>query len=256
MAPSRCEGSPARSGHGAGRVRWPIRYHRQVVDISLRCWYAADDDSLIDALRADPGLARQLGGLDPGGPLGRGAVAAYITRHLIPADGRLQLAVALDEVAVGNVGVTGIERRHDTGWVHYWLAPSARGQGIARRALATVADLAFADGLFRLELGHRTENPASCRVASAAGFRAEGVERAKLRYGDRRFDVETHARLRTDAAPDLTPLPVWASEARAPGRAGAIGESSSRVETSTGTRRASRAELSTRGGGSGVSPPG
>ena len=52
--------------------------------------------------------------------------------------------------------------------------------------------------MFRLELGHRVNNPASCQVAIAAGFAVEGVERAKLRYGQKRFDVETHARLATD----------------------------------------------------------
>jgi hypothetical protein len=42
----------------------------------------------------------------------------------------------------------------------------------------------------------------------AAGFPAEGIERAKLRYGDRRYDVETHARLRDDPAPALDTLTV------------------------------------------------
>lgn len=51
-------------------------------------------------------------------------------------------------------------------------------------------------------------NPASCRVATRAGYPAEGVERAKLRYGDERFDVETHARLATDPAPAVVGLPV------------------------------------------------
>ncbi|OUE31259.1 hypothetical protein BFL35_05940 [Clavibacter michiganensis] len=49
-------------------------------------------------------------------------------------------------------------------------------------------------------------NPASCRVATRAGFAAEGIERAKLRYGDERFDVETHARLATDPPPAVLPL--------------------------------------------------
>jgi len=57
-------------------------------------------------------------------------------------------------------------------------------------------------------LGHRVNNPASCRVATRAGYPAEGVERAKLRYGDERFDVETHARLATDPAPEVVGLPV------------------------------------------------
>jgi RimJ/RimL family protein N-acetyltransferase len=49
-------------------------------------------------------------------------------------------------------------------------------------------------------------NPASCAVAMRAGFAAEGIERAKLRYGVERFDVETHARLATDPAPSVVPL--------------------------------------------------
>jgi RimJ/RimL family protein N-acetyltransferase len=49
----------------------------------------------------------------------------------------------------------------------------------------------------------RVENHglASCRVASAAGFLAEGIERQKLRYGAERFDVQTHARLASDPYP-------------------------------------------------------
>jgi RimJ/RimL family protein N-acetyltransferase len=47
-------------------------------------------------------------------------------------------------------------------------------------------------------LGHRTHNPASCVVATRAGFAVEGLQRAKLRYGEERFDVELHARLATD----------------------------------------------------------
>jgi hypothetical protein len=45
----------------------------------------------------------------------------------------------------------------------------------------------------------------ACRVW---GLAAEGIERAKLRYGDERFDVETHARLATDPAPAVMPLGV------------------------------------------------
>ena len=82
-------------------------------------------------------------------------------------------------------------------------SPAAfRGRGLATRGLIALADHAFGDlGLFRLELGHRTDNAASCRVAAKAGFAAEGIERSKLRYGDLRFDVETHARLVTDPPP-------------------------------------------------------
>ncbi|NRQ32538.1 GNAT family N-acetyltransferase [Nonomuraea sp. NN258] len=99
---------------------------------------------------------------------------------------------------VGNVAVAGIDR-HDNGWVSYWVVREARGRGIAVRATELLARWAFEErGLFRLELGHRTDNPASCRVATKAGFRPEGVERGKLCYDGIRYDVERHARLATD----------------------------------------------------------
>ncbi|MEV7973146.1 GNAT family N-acetyltransferase [Cellulomonas sp. NPDC089187] len=171
--------------------------------LQLRRWYAADADDVVAALEADPELIRQLGGLEPGGD-----IAAYIERFLQPAEGRLHYAVVLDGRVVGDIAITAIERRHDTGWVSYWLAPAARGRGAAAAGLRTVAELALADGVFRLELGHRMNNSGSCRVATAAGFLPEGIERAKLRYGAERFDVETHARLATDPTPEGDRLPI------------------------------------------------
>ncbi|MHA6763807.1 GNAT family N-acetyltransferase [Streptacidiphilus sp. PAMC 29251] len=100
---------------------------------------------------------------------------------------------------LGSVTVSSVDRRHDTGWVSYWIVESARGRGVAAAAAGALCGWAFEDlGLFRLELGHRTNNPASCRVAERAGFKVEGLERAKLRYGEKRYDVELHARLATD----------------------------------------------------------
>lgn len=112
-------------------------------------------------------------------------------------------AVVADGAVVANVGLSTIERGHGTAWAHYWLVGEARGYGYASRALASIAAEAFIDGLFRLELGHRVNNPASCKVATNAGFNPEGVQRQKLQYGNERFDVETHARLRSDPTPKL-----------------------------------------------------
>lgn len=84
--------------------------------------------------------------------------------------------------------------RHGTAWLSYWLAPAARGQGLAAR-----------------ELGARANNPASIAVAERAGYLREGVERERLRYPDEhgrdeRFDVVRLARLATDPAPALPPM--------------------------------------------------
>ncbi|MFD6280946.1 GNAT family N-acetyltransferase [Streptomyces sp. NPDC060209] len=112
-------------------------------------------------------------------------------------------AVLREGAALGSVAVTAVNHVHNTAWVSYWTTEAARGTGVATAGLRTLARWAFDGlGLHRLELGHRTNNPASCAVALRAGFGAEGIERKKLRYGDTRYDVERHARLATDDVND------------------------------------------------------
>ncbi|MFJ8843793.1 GNAT family N-acetyltransferase [Streptomyces cyaneofuscatus] len=101
--------------------------------------------------------------------------------------------------ALGCVALRAVNRVHGTGWVSYWTTEAACGRGVAPAGVRALARWAFGElGLYRLELGHRTDNPASCRVAVRAGFAPEGIERGKLRYGDVRYDVERHARLADD----------------------------------------------------------
>lgn len=165
---------------------------------ALRAWLPIDAAALVDAYQSTPDLVTQFGDADLSA---HKSAVRYIAKSL-PSTGSVQnWAIVLDGVAVGNVGASAIDRRHHTAWVSYWLADSARGQGLATRALSTVADWAFRSGLFRLELGHRVNNPASCAVATRAGFIPEGIERQKLRYGEERYDVELHARLATDPTP-------------------------------------------------------
>lgn len=174
--------------------------------VELRPWRSDDADALLDAAAGSPDLDTQL----PVAELTtRRGAEQVIAESLGCGDHWRNWAVVVAGTAVGSVGLSHIEHRHDTAWTSYWLAVPARGRGLAHRALASVAGWAFTEaGLFRLELGHRVNNPASCAVARRAGFAAEGVERAKLRYGDQRFDVETHARLAIDPVPDVAPLPV------------------------------------------------
>ncbi|MEV4159612.1 GNAT family N-acetyltransferase [Nonomuraea dietziae] len=156
----------------------------------LREWTAGDADRVLEAFRSEDMRAQS------GEPI----------RTLDDAvrwiegwqDRGHAFAVELDGLVVGNVAVTGIDG-HGNGWVSYWTTAQARGRGVAARAAGLLAEWAFAErGLFRLELGHRTNNPASCRVAVRAGFVAEGIERGKLVYDGVRYDVERHARLATD----------------------------------------------------------
>lgn len=144
------------------------------------------------------------------------------------------LAVTVNGGPVGNVAVAVIDRRHDTGWMSYFSAGKVRGRGLVRNSAIAVANWALSGGvpggvslegstagstegstagstvdgdlraglgLYRLELGHRVNNPASGRIAIAAGFVQEGREREKLRYGNERFDTLAYGRLATDPIP-------------------------------------------------------
>ncbi|WP_341578844.1 GNAT family N-acetyltransferase [Microbacterium schleiferi] len=164
----------------------------------LRPWTRADAPALVAAAASSPDLAHQFGGVDLSIPE---AAETFIEKSLRFDATAKNWAIVEDGIAVGNVGASAIEFRHETAWVYYWLATEARGKGYATGGLLAVSDWAFRTGLYRLELGHRVNNPASCRVATAAGYHAEGIEREKLRYGDNRYDVETHARLASDPAP-------------------------------------------------------
>jgi RimJ/RimL family protein N-acetyltransferase len=172
----------------------------------LRPWRPADAAALQAAAATTPGLHHQLGGAD----LQTLASCREFIHHELLAD-RPDLrnyAIAADGEAVGNIGLSNIERQHDTGWAYYWVAAQHQRRGLATQGLNTVAHWAFQDvGLFRLELGHRVNNPSSCTVATRAGFASEGVERSKLRYGNERFDVELHARLLDDPIPNVPLLP-------------------------------------------------
>jgi RimJ/RimL family protein N-acetyltransferase len=73
----------------------------------------------------------------------------------------------------------------------YWLAPHARGRGVATRTLRLLARWAFSHlHLARLELTCAPDNLASQRVATRCGFVREGVLRSHVRFkGGRRDSV-------------------------------------------------------------------
>jgi RimJ/RimL family protein N-acetyltransferase len=165
--------------------------------IRLRAWREDDAPAVLAAFRG-PGMDRQAPWPIVTLKDAVGWIAAWSgVGHAF--------AVTLDGRVVGNVAVTDIDE-HDTGWVSYWTAPEARGRGVATTAADLLARWAFTERrLYRLELGHRTNNPASCRVATKAGYLPEGIERGRLCYDGVRYDVERHARLATDPPPAAGP---------------------------------------------------
>lgn len=181
----------------------------------LRPWTDAEADAqaVLHAFAA-PGMAGQsrtaIASLDDA----RAHVAPLVPDPSDAAPRSVAFAIDVGGIAVGHVMASAIDRRHLTGWVSYWVAATARGRGLASSGTAALARYCFAElGIFRLELGHRLNNPASGRVAAAAGFTQEGIERQKLRYQDdsgtwQRFDTALWARLATDPLPGIVAVDI------------------------------------------------
>ncbi|GAA2372166.1 GNAT family N-acetyltransferase [Nonomuraea africana] len=98
----------------------------------------------------------------------------------------------------------------DTLEIGYRVAEWARGKGVATAAARAVSEWAFDKGARRIELRAEVENLASLRVAYAAGYLQEGVERERRHTRDGRpADFVAFARLASDpgeAAPQYLPF--------------------------------------------------
>jgi RimJ/RimL family protein N-acetyltransferase len=83
--------------------------------------------------------------------------------------------------------------------IGYWVAPWARGLGVAGRATRLLAEWALSDqGLERVELLAATGNVASQRSAERAGFVREGVLRNAGHVHGGRVDLVVYSLIRAD----------------------------------------------------------
>lgn len=99
----------------------------------------------------------------------------------------------------GQVGLRTISLFDGSAQLSYWVAPEARGSGVATRAALALTRWTFdVVGLHRVFLQHSTANLASCRVAAKLGFGVEGTLRSAVLHADGWHDMHGHALLRTD----------------------------------------------------------
>ncbi|NTW40019.1 MAG: GNAT family N-acetyltransferase [Cellulomonadaceae bacterium] len=83
---------------------------------------------------------------------------------------------------LGSCGLVDIDWLDGRASLGYWVAPWARGQGVATRAARAVCRWAFSDAhLERVELEAIASNAASNAVAARLGFILEGTLRAAAR---------------------------------------------------------------------------
>jgi RimJ/RimL family protein N-acetyltransferase len=100
---------------------------------------------------------------------------------------------------LGLAAVVDLDLTGRQGELGYIVAPSARGRGIAGRALRLLTSWALGPlGLERVELRISTDNEPSVRVAERLGFVREGVLRSTHLKDDVRADVVVYSMLRLE----------------------------------------------------------
>lgn len=144
--------------------------------VTLRAWEPEDAQAVFAACQ-DPEIPRFL---PIPQPYTEESARAFVSIRRADWDGKDERSFAITDARTGVVlgSIARHRRAEHRAEFGYWLAPEARGKGIATRALRLIADWSFAGGLIRLEPFTHPDNNASGRVAERAGFAREGVRRA------------------------------------------------------------------------------
>ncbi|MFE0379564.1 GNAT family N-acetyltransferase [Streptomyces inhibens] len=147
----------------------------------LRPWHVEDVAALVVAYR-DPALRRLTSS-----PPGSNAVGVQWIRTQQrgwEAGDRFGFAIlertdSASQRLVGNVVLKDVAFGKPFAEVGYWTVAHAHGRGVASRALETLTAWAFghfrAGGLEGIELLHRADNRASCRVAQKSHYEFDRI---------------------------------------------------------------------------------
>jgi len=123
-------------------------------------------------------------------PYTRSDAHEYLERSRTRDD---ELNLAISDAGGGLSGAIGFSIKADPGVaeIGYWLAPEARGRGLATRALRLLSAWTLREtGIARLQLQTDIDNLASQAVATRAGFTREAVLRGYVdSRGTRRDSV-------------------------------------------------------------------
>jgi RimJ/RimL family protein N-acetyltransferase len=161
-----------------------------------------DIPEVLIAYQDDPDLHLRLGRQRPpsGAELGRLSERADADRMA----GRSMTCTILEpgsDTCRGQIYVHHVDWENSRAELAVWVAPQARGKGLARAALALLAPRLLEEaGLERVQIRTETDNERMIRCARAAGFAYEGVLRAYTRAGGRRVDNAVLSMVRSDVA--------------------------------------------------------
>jgi RimJ/RimL family protein N-acetyltransferase len=163
-----------------GRRR--IDYGRIVLrrdGLTLRAFEPADLPRLLEIVR-DPEIVRFSYLPDGWRTIDGGLEYLHSLPRLAAAGRRVDLAIESLRPGwlVGRAALRNIIWNEGRAAVATWIAPEARGNGIASKALALISDWAFSEfGLRRVEADPDRENTSSQRMLERAGFVDVGTRR-------------------------------------------------------------------------------
>lgn len=104
--------------------------------------------------------------------------------------GCMTLGIVLDGQLVGAVFHIRPDQVNNIVEVGYWLAESARGRGVATRAMKKMLDITFSElGFNRVNIRIAPNNKPSLALAERLGLKPEGVSRQAWRVGDEYWDA-------------------------------------------------------------------
>src|SRR4051794_35891015 len=158
--------------------------------VVLRAWDERDVPAQLEAFR-DPVFKR----FSDWAPQTEAAARGYLAAHEQARQRGEHIELALvepddEDVVLGGASLNNVDLGQGRAAVGYWLAPHARGRGVATHAVRLLAGWAFDDlRVARLELTCGPDNRASQRVAERCGFTREGVLRSHLPFKDTRRDT-------------------------------------------------------------------
>lgn len=160
--------------------------------VALRAWTSRDVAAVVAAFR-DPLIQRfSVAGEEAVTDASvRAAFAEHEQARVAGEELNLALVAPGDPtIVLGGASLYDIDLAQARGGIGYWVAPAARGRGVATHATRLMAGWAFAAlGLQRLELTCGPDNERSQRVAERCGFVREGVLRSHLRWKGGRRDT-------------------------------------------------------------------
>lgn len=163
--------------------------------VTLRPW-SPDDLGCIEEATTDPRIRAHT---TVPGRWSEGEGRAFIERQWGRVEAGEGLSLALHDHGLERaVGLVSLMLRPQAGVIGlgYWVVPSARGRGLARRAVVLASDWAIgAGGHARCEAWVEPDNVASQSVLAAAGFELEGRLRSFLASGGARSDALVYSRI-------------------------------------------------------------